>query len=81
MKYKIESGPYSGKIVFLKRKDVINNMRYVIDAYTNEVLFVKESEISLDPVKPVRHKLKIKERISAYENIKKRIIKIKSINR
>jgi hypothetical protein len=59
-KYLLESGPYKGKIVYLKRKDRINDMRFVIEVSTNEMFLVKNSEISDEPVNPTKLKLKIK---------------------
>lgn len=62
LKYKLTSGPYKGKSVFLGRLDKSNHMRFVRDSDTHELLLVDLSEISQDPLttKVKRYKLKIR---------------------
>lgn len=62
LKYKLISGPYKNKIVFLERLDKSNQMCFVRDSTTQELFFAALSEISKEPIttKIKRYKLKIK---------------------
>lgn len=60
LKYKLESGPYKGRLVILKRKDNMNKMQYVVDASTNEMLLVNLSEISEEPIGQYIQRFKLK---------------------